>query len=90
MITNPKILDNCNIDLVRPDINDENRKRWLTFGNWIIDCDIPITATKAFKYIMTACLKEQDYMGGDMKYMFWFDSEIDRDIFMDKYLEVMM
>ena len=76
------------IDIGRPNILDETREQWLEFSQWIIDCDIPITVSSAFNFVREYCVNGESYIGGGYKFMFWFEKEKDKAVFISKYDEI--
>lgn len=77
-------------DIGRPFIDDSNRKEWLEFHNWILNSDVRIGISSAFHMIYNICENFHEYNGIGYSYTFWFMSEEDKEVFLNKYKEIIL
>lgn len=85
MIVKPTktIKEYISVNIGRPSFfDDEERKYWRGFQEFVKTCDIPIVINNAYFMIDGMLEDNESYSGGGFKYMFWFESEEDKATFM--------
>jgi hypothetical protein len=61
---------------------DIEKEYWRGFQEFVKTCDIPIVVNGFYFTIDGMLEDDESYSGGGFKYMFWFESEEDKSIFM--------
>ena len=78
----PCVTDQIWINTYRPSIFcDKDRDFWRTFHDLIKSSTVPIRVNGAFNMIESIIEENSCYGGGSFNYMFWFETESDREQF---------
>lgn len=83
--------ENIFYNLIRPDLqNDVDFDVWIDIHNYVKVCNYTIFVSSAF-YMVDEYLKDrQGYGGGGFRYMFWFNSEEDKQKFIDNVFTIIV
>ena len=70
------------VDIGRPEFsNDKEMDQWISVHEWIKNSDVEMKVNGAFDFVDNCLNERQGYLGGGMKYMFWFKTEADKKLF---------
>jgi hypothetical protein len=79
MILKSKTKQPISLDIGRPDLYDDDSFTWYTrFQQWVKDTPIPIVVNSFYYSVDDMIKHRQSYLGGGFKYMFWFNTEEDK------------
>jgi hypothetical protein len=71
----------------RPDLfNEIEFTFWNEIHSYIKECEYPITVNNAFYFIEDMLAQKSCYGGGGFHYIFWFNTETDKNAFEQMYL----